>query len=534
MRNGNIEVLKAPLRQFKSSVIISNNDISALSILFFTSNDYLKSFKLERIGESGKFFGFGVTQKLTINALDKDRILKLEDKKIITVDIGSIKDEEYTETAFYNIKFIINHNEIQRDENTNELTIVAYDSLAEANNYIFSELELEPPYTITQVAQAIARKLKLDGLETNIAFPTKLYTNGANLEGTETLREVLDDIAEATQTIYYVDYDNNLMFKRLSNSVQFDIDKSMYFDLDSGDKVTLAAISSTTELGDNIIANSTTTGVTQYISDNAFLTLEEDIDTILEDAIEAVGGTAIQQFNCSWRGNYYLDIGDLVKIQTKDDNYIYSYILNDVIEFNGALKQKTEWEYTKSEDKPNNPTTLGEVLKQTYAKVDKANRKIELVASETSANTTSISALEVNTNSINASISKIQEDTEREIENTKDSISKLTQRVDAQLTEAQIDLKISTEIANGTTKVTTATGFTFDENGLNISKSNSEMNTQITENGMTVYKNNTAILTANNTGVDAVNLRASTYLIIGTNSRLEDYGSRTGCFWIGG
>ena len=60
------------------------------------------------------------------------------------------------------------------------------------------------------------------------------------------------------------------------------------------------------------------------------------------------------------------------------------------------------------------------------------------------------------------------------------------------------------------------------------------MKTQITEDGMTVYKNDSAVLTANNVGVNAVNLHATTYLIIGTNSRFEDYGSRTGCFWIGG
>jgi hypothetical protein len=52
---------------------------------------------------------------------------------------------------------------------------------------------------------------------------------------------------------------------------------------------------------------------------------------------------------------------------------------------------------------------------------------------------------------------------------------------------------------------------------------------------MTVYKNSATVLTANNVGVDAVNLHATTYLIIGNNSRFEDYGSnRTGCFWIGG
>lgn len=49
---------------------------------------------------------------------------------------------------------------------------------------------------------------------------------------------------------------------------------------------------------------------------------------------------------------------------------------------------------------------------------------------------------------------------------------------------------------------------------------------------MSIYKGSEEVLTADNTGVDAKNLHATTYLIIGTNSRFEDYDSRTGCFWI--
>lgn len=82
--------------------------------------------------------------------------------------------------------------------------------------------------------------------------------------------------------------------------------------------------------------------------------------------------------------------------------------------------------------------------------------------------------------------------------------------------------------------VTTSTGFTFDADGLKVEKSGSEMSTQITEDGMKVYRNDEEMLTANNQGVNAVNLHATTYLIVGYNSRFEDMGNRTGCFWIGG
>jgi len=68
-----------------------------------------------------------------------------------------------------------------------------------------------------------------------------------------------------------------------------------------------------------------------------------------------------------------------------------------------------------------------------------------------------------------------------------------------------------------------------------VTKSGREIKTQITEDGMTVYKNGNAVLTANSQGVDAVDLHASTYLIIAGKSRFEKYkGTRVGCFWIGG
>ena len=97
-----------------------------------------------------------------------------------------------------------------------------------------------------------------------------------------------------------------------------------------------------------------------------------------------------------------------------------------------------------------------------------------------------------------------------------------------------MQLQISTALQNGVECVETSTGFTFNESGLLIEKSNSEISTQITEDGMRVMRDGENVLIADNQGVQATNLHATTYLIIGTNSRFEDYDSnRTGCFWIG-
>ena len=117
------------------------------------------------------------------------------------------------------------------------------------------------------------------------------------------------------------------------------------------------------------------------------------------------------------------------------------------------------------------------------------------------------------------------------------NLQTISNKVNLQLTAKDVNITIDNKLQNGiVTNVETSTGFKFDSHGLSISKSESPTNTQITEDGMTV--NNTEsgdkMLSANKDGVDAKNLRASTYLIVGGRSRFENYGTnRTGCFWIG-
>lgn len=147
-----------------------------------------------------------------------------------------------------------------------------------------------------------------------------------------------------------------------------------------------------------------------------------------------------------------------------------------------------------------------------------------------------VSAIQTNADSISASVEKLEAKVDDNADDTNAAISELRQKVDLQLTEDAVNIQIDKKLQNGVDRVETSTGFKFDENGLNISKSGSTTNTQITENGMSVKntETNEDMLTANKDGVDAKNLRASTYLIIGGRSRFENYGSyRTGCFWTG-
>lgn len=485
----------------------------------FNRRDNLKAVTVERTGIiQGKFFGFGVSHKLTANIIDKDRTINIEKGHRLELEFGTGSDYVYSYPVFVVA-------EVTRDENTNELTVTAYDFLQDATALTYADLELPEGYTLRGIAISCANglgiPLHIEGVADD-AFEL-LSPSGGNFEGTETLREVLDDIAEATQTIYYINSQWELTFKRLDKSGEavLNIDKSKYFTLSTKSARYLETITITNELGDGVTASTGFNGAHQFIRDNAFYELRDDKGEQAEKALDAVGGLCITPYECEFRGNFLLEIGDKVTLTTKDNELVTSFILNDSLTYNGGMSQRISWSYEATNETASNPSTLGESLKQTFAKVDKANKKIELVASETSQNSGDIARLELETTSISATV--------------KNDIEDLTKKVDATMSAEEVTLTIEEELSEGVDKVVTKVNkFTFDDEGLTIEKSDSDIRTNIDEDGLSVFKNDTEVLTADSKGVTAIDIKVKTYLIVGENSRFENYGAdRTGCFWIG-
>lgn len=519
--------LTSPVRKVLMSVWLYSNG----EYIGDFQSDIIKSITIERVGEDSKFFGYGICHKLNIKIIDTNRQMNFttaESLKILHSFEGA--DSTYYFTPLLHIT------DVYRDENNGELSITAYDRLyTKAAKHIVSDLNLES-YTMAEFAAACATLIGAVGVKTvNFSLDNSYtYANGASFNGSETIREALTALAEATQSIYFIDYTDTLVFKRLSNeeNVAMMIKKDHYIELDTNDNRRLTTIAHITELGDNISATTGLTGTTQYIRDNAFWEAREDVADLVEAAKNNIGNLTINQFICSWRGNPNLEIGDRLMIQHKKGGLITTFLLNDVIHYDGTLNQETQWQYEPDETESEvNSTSIGDAIKKTFARVDKANQKIELVVSDVDTNTQKLASLEINTNAISASVEEIQ----KNMDTSNEDIETIKKQVETIITPEEMEIAIKKEMDNGAEKVITKTGFTFDEVGLTVSKTDSEMATTITEDGMIVYKNDEAVLTANNIGVDATNLHATTYLIIGNNSRFEDYGSsRTGCFWIGG
>lgn len=657
--------INAPTRRLAARVeLYTGSTLNAA----YTQNDALKSVTIDRVGEESKFFGFAVSHKFNIKLRDVPRTINITTANHLKISVGVMLSTGSVEYVSFPLGRVT---EVHRDENTNELSITAYDAFNDAKALYFGDLGLTAPYTIKNVVDAAAEKLDTSASYVNIPevklnvplktvsgdswtsngitftrnsdgsltlngtndgvnnsayyFHNELaggepltlevgetytaadfenedimfvfftgefyrkkdgqtftatedehvfsqvyiqipkgnttkfenytinptlkkqatmfeieYEKGANFEGTETIYEALTAAAEATQTICYLNNSNQLVFKRLDRdgAATRTITRENYFTLDSSTNRRLQTIASVTELGDNVSASTTQAGTTQYMRDNPFLELREDIATLVDNALAIMGNITINQFDCNWRGDLSIEIGDKIDLVTKDNNKVTSYIINDTITYAGGLSESSSWNYEESEETESNPTSLGEVLKQTYARVDKAAKQVEIVASETSANSAALSTLQLNTESISASVKSLETNTNEAIDNVNAGLNSLTQQVETKMTAEDVSIAIKSELDNGVSKVETTTGFTFNDEGLNISKTGSEMTTRINEDGMTVYRDNDEVLIANNEGVIAYNLHAETYLIVGESSRFEDYEedgeTRTGCFWIGG
>lgn len=536
-----LAALSSPVREIGAAAILKYKDKDGVEQTdYFTNADKLISFKIEKTADETKFFGYGVCQKINLKLIDIDRELDYPTGTSIEIiynvnGTGNIQ----AETKFY-------ITEVHRDENTNQLSITGYDILYKMNDITVDTLTLpEDGYTVLSLAWLVADSLNIwDIKHLNEYEESGLWlAQGANLDGTESFREVLDDIAEITQTIYFVDYYGRLSFIRpsVTDSPVFTITRDMYYKLEESTNRRLSGICSATDLGENVEALLEESGTKQFIRNNMFYDVRSDVGDLVNAAIDNIGGLTLYQFDVDWQGNFLLEMADKIGIECKDGQVRHSYLVNDTITYNGGLRQKTKWKFTDSEGESfANSSNLGEALKQTFARVDKANRNIELLASKTENNETNIADMRVTTDDITAHVNRIVEAYDSDFKKLYDWSAVIENEVSTKMSAEDVQIAIQQTIegedgTGGVNQVKTITGFTFNANGLQISKSDSEMSTVVNEDGMRVSNNGQVTLVANNQGVDALNLHATTYLLVGQNSRFEDCddGARTGCFWIG-
>lgn len=171
--------------------------------------------------------------------------------------------------------------------------------------------------------------------------------------------------------------------------------------------------------------------------------------------------------------------------------------------------------------------SFGKKFSEIIGLVNDSREKVDSVTSQLGTVTESMTELSRTTEDVTVRVEQITKD-----------VAELTEEVEMKVDASAVSIAVKKELANGVDRVETETGYVFDSEGLTISKSGEQMENVIDNTGMYVTRSGYEILTANDEGVNATNLHAKTYLIVGAGngrSRFEDYGTnRTGCFWIGG
>ena len=149
---------------------------------------------------------------------------------------------------------------------------------------------------------------------------------------------------------------------------------------------------------------------------------------------------------------------------------------------------------------------------------------------------TSLTEITQTTEEIKLAAKTTTEEIYTAIDGVSDDIKTVSDQVaELEITSDAISGRITTIETDGVTQVRTSNGMTFDSAGLHIDRDGADTETLIDETGMVVTDTDTAeeILRADVDGVNAINLTARQYLIIGKHARFQDVtGDGTACYWV--
>ena len=417
--------------------------------------------------------------------------------------------------------------------------------------YEYSDLRF--PITIRDYLIELCRFLEYGLANYNETFPNydKVLTHDLFLDENGkplgyTFRDVLDQLAQATASTICCSkiYSNELELRYITDT-EDTIDETFLKDINVGfgkkyGPINSIVLSRSAE-SDNIYKQDAESialnGLCELkIVDNQIMN-ENDRDSYLNDIFNQLNGLEYYINDYSSTGILYYDLCDKYSVKIGENTYP-CIMFNDEIILTQGLRENVhtdmpstnETEYKSSSESDRN-------FNKAYLIVRKVEGEIEGLVSKTQ---------EIDT-SLNNNYQELKEKfngyapTSRvvEIENSVREIQ----------TDTYTKTEINTKLIDGSVQKVQTASATFDESGMTYRKTNSEVETTINEVGVKTKKisNNKTILFAgyvdeNNsefsdyegqTIVATDNIIVQNYLVVGTHSRLEDYESGTGCFYIG-
>ena len=394
-----MSAMASPSRMIRGKVVVVDGGLTSE----YGYANKLQSIEQEVSAVKGKMFGAVVSYKSTIKLIDVKNVVQVNVGAKASPHIGLV-DELLPMTPVY-----ISSNTF--DEVKGIRTLIGEDAIGFTDKYIWNDIkgDLGDPFTIQDVFAAIASKIGTEFMITGeLPNINAVYTKATfNVNGDETLRQILTAAAEATGAMVFINGNGKMEIKMLSNTIALAIDKNTQFNLSTEPSSSLSGIISINELNDMISVGNNSSYIS-VISVNPFIDPTDDSSQgKLQNLFVKCQGNTFYPYKLKWRGNPALEIGDKIRLTLRDGSTIDTWYLGEKIKYTGGMSAESSWEADESEKPEVGSQTISDTTRRTMAKVDKANQKITLLTEASGEQGQKISQLEVSLDGIRTEVSEV-------------------------------------------------------------------------------------------------------------------------------
>ena len=437
-----MSAMASPSRMIRGKVVVVDGGLTSE----YGYANKLQSIEQEVSAVKGKMFGAVVSYKSTIKLIDVKNVVQVNVGAKASPQIG-INGELLPMTPVY-----ISSNTF--DEVKGIRTLIGEDAIGFTDKYIWNDIknDLGDTFIIQDVFAAIASKIGTEFMITGeLPNVNAVYTKATfNVNGDETLRQILTAAAEATGAMVFINGNGKMEIKMLSNTIALAIDKNVQFDLSTEPSSSLSGIISINELNDMISVGNNSSYVS-VISVNPFIDPTDDSSQgKLQNLFVKYQGNTFYPYKLKWRGNPALEIGDKIRLTLRDGSTIDTWYLGEKVKYTGGMSAESSWEADESEKPEVGSQTIADTTRRTMAKVDKANQKITLLTEASGEQGQKISQLEVSLDGIRTEVSEVSNTANAAmtkattVEQTVDGISSTVTQVQSDLSAAEGNIATNT------------------------------------------------------------------------------------------
>ena len=437
-----MSAMASPSRMIRGKVVVVDGGLTSE----YGYANKLQSIEQEVSAVKGKMFGAVVSYKSTIKLIDVKNVVQVNVGAKASPQIG-INGELLPMTPVY-----ISSNTF--DEVKGIRTLIGEDAIGFTDKYIWNDIkgDLGAIFTIQDVFAAIASKIGMEFMITGeLPNINAVYTKATfNVNGDETLRQILTAAAEATGAMVFINGNGKMEIKMLSNTIALAIDKNVQFDLSTEPSSSLSGIISINELNDMISVGNNSSYIS-VISVNPFIDpTDNSSQEKLQNLFVKCQGNTFYPYKLKWRGNPALEIGDKIRLTLRDGSVIDTWYLGEKVKYTGGMSAESSWEADESEKPEVGSQTISDTTRRTMAKVDKANQKITLLTEASGEQGQKISQLEVSLDGIRTEVSEVSSTANAAmtkattVEQTVDGISSTVTQVQSDLSAAEGNIATNT------------------------------------------------------------------------------------------